>query len=288
MPRSTGWLRDQPHQRPKLAYSAPRWTLLSGLARESDFSVYDDGTANQGQLGACVFVSLVKALQNWCRAHGQPETLASALFLYFWTRFRSWCAVQGIASPGPSDVTAFVQQDSDTGASHSDACDALVQVGICPETAWTYDDANTGSVADKFRTRPGAEAERLAFDQRTGLVRMSIDDESDDAKIVNLVHALTNKQPVGIGVDVSNDFVNENFDPNVPVGPCDPAQIAGGHALYLVGHRTADDNSRAYKVHMSWGPGAFAYVWFAEKYVLAPSTQLTIIQAAPSFPGGAS
>jgi hypothetical protein len=276
---------DPPHRRPQL-YAAARGAFVADLPAESDLSCFDQDTSDQGPLGACVGVSLARALQNRAAAQGQPSpSLPSALAIYHWARYEDWC----LANPGTratwGSYLNFVAQDSDRGTSHASAYAAIKSVGVPTEEAWPYDPSDTGSHMDTFRRRPSEDGERLAFDQRTIIVAQALDGD-DSSRVTSLIHALAvAKQVVCVAVQVDQRFCAEAFDPTEPYARSGAS--VGGHALYVVGHRTEVDGSRSYKIHMSWGRGDFAYVWFTELYVL--SGQLTAVEQAPSFSdGGAS
>jgi hypothetical protein len=279
--RATGLIFDQPHQKPKTLYRATPGFKLSDLV-PWDLSSFCPPPPDQGKLGQCTGVSFVGSCKTYDNANGQPSALGSCLAAYWGGRFEDWLASGGGAGlSGDQLVQAFIAQDTDCGSSHASVCLGVSQLGLPPASAWqgSYDD--TGSPQDQFRMRPDAEAQRLGWDTRSELVRLGLDDEDTDAKIVDLNHAGMNKQPIDIGQIVDEQFCSEEFDPNVAYAP-DVTKPAGGHALYLVAMRiNPQTGEREYKEAMSWGPGAYAFIWVPEKTVVAPSTQLTIIKRAP-------
>src|SRR6185437_1797123 len=280
-------------------YQAPRGALLTGLPPTSDISSFDVlGTADQGPLGQCTGVSTSQAIINGDVAAlvvgganleqaRQNGVRSSAYALYFWGRYYDYMSVAGASG---TFMAQFQRQDSDAGSSHASVCAGISAMGLPPESAWpydpSYDPANDGPTC-KYRLRPDQEAERLGFDNRGELVVLGIDDESQDQRLLDLVHALAvDKHSPLIGVNVSQPFCDEAFDPNVAVDAPSPKQVVGGHALHIVGHRTEADGSISFKVHMSWGEGPFAYVWFSHGYVLDVGTQLTIVKRVPMFQRG--
>jgi hypothetical protein len=279
MTRELGWHADPPHRRPKAQYAAPLGMRLSDL-RPWSVKQFVQGISDQGELSACTGVSTVRCIQTWDAAHGvKAPVLGSALAAYWGGRLYDFLD----GKPGSAEaVAAFISQDSDGGSSHSAVFAAMSDLGLPPEEAWPYDDVDSGSPADRYRRRPDGNAERLGYDARAPLTVQALDGAPGEAnaRILALNHAGMAGSPVALGLLVDEPFVAEAFDPAKAYTP-NIERSVGGHALYIVAMRVGAGGAREYQVAMSWGVGAYAFVWLSEAAILAPSTQLTLVQRAP-------
>jgi len=89
--------------------------------------------------------------------------------------------------------------------------------------------------------------------------------------------------PVTFGTDVSNDFVDGNFDPNESLNPPNRASVAGGHLLQIVGYH--QDNFLIESTYSDeWGAGGRC--WFSADYLAwKRSRSFWAVEHVPEFSG---
>lgn len=119
------------------------------------------------------------------------------------------------------------------------ACfDVLSRFGVCEESLWPYDEA-------KVFQSPSMLAQRRAVGNRVhGYYKI----KDNSSRLDQIVTALRADHPVVFGTKVSRAFMALQGD--APQGPpTDPTQIAGGHAMMIVGYF----QGVGFLVKNSWG-----------------------------------
>jgi C1A family cysteine protease len=185
---------------------------------------------DQGQLGSCTANALA-----FCFAYDaykqDPVNLTktfmpSRLDIYYQERLHM----------GKSYV------NSDSGANISDTQWVLANVGVVPESDWTYYDSSTDKT---FDTVPLVVSETMRT--KTGKGQMYSVDQTE----FELKNALNSGYPIVFGISVYESFESENVLNTgiVPMPNTETEQLMGGHAVVLVGY-TSDGY---FLVRNSWG-----------------------------------
>lgn len=254
--RVLGCHRDAPHRKRGRVYRADGAELPRSayLAADAALPILD-----QGRLGSCVGQAVSEAIYMREVAQGVPgATLSSRLWNYYMGR-----AVDGAL------------WDGDCGTSFGSAFEGIAKLGFPPESAWPYDDTNTGSGSDPFRRVPGDAVYSLAYDTRIpdGQVAYHAIETTDDARA-----AIVANFPVLVGVLVDEAFCKGAIDAAKPVPP--PTKPSGGHALVCVGYDVVE-GELAFRIRNSWssGFGDGGYCWFTAEYMAAGD--LWIVERVP-------
>lgn len=248
---------------PKIAGQRPDWLFaLPHVSRMPSSANLDDlilDVRDQGGLGSCVAVSFVGAERMVRVAEGETgTTIGSAEFAY-------WLARKIDRS-----------EDEDAGTTFRSLLDAVRKLGLPPESAWPYDDRDTGSPNDPFRKQPSTDAFRQAYDRRIEYRRIAQIDPS--ARLDAIREAIAGRRPVLFGAEVSTDFEYNRFDPRKPLDP--PKVSAGRHAQIAKGYRA--DGS--FEILNSWGAdwGANGCSLWSAKY-MATASDVWVLSRAGSF-----
>lgn len=143
----------------------------------------------------------------------------------------------------------------------SDAFQAIQQLGLPPESVWSYSDSQDGN----FKVRPPAEVERQAYDAIQPFHATRIVTEGAQ-RVDDIRTALANRLPVVFGTQVTEDFCDGKLGPDFTVDVPQDQTLAGGHALMLSGD---DPANQRFRVVNSWGPGWAdkGRCWFTYDYL---------------------
>lgn len=138
---------------------------------------------------------------------------------------------------------------SDEGTYIRVCFDVLSRFGVCREDVWPYDPA-------KVFTSPSLKAQREATGHKIhSYYRIK---DYGTARVDQVIQALRAKHPVVFGTQVTNGFMSLSGDSTVGP-PTDGKDIAGGHAMMIVGYVKGNflvKNSWS----KSWGDGGFCYL----------------------------
>lgn len=243
-----GWKPDKPDHR-DFKYKVERLAPIQSIYLADKYNLalpYD-----QGDLGSCTANALAFAAHfDLLNKHVQNRTVApfipSRLFIYYYER---------------------VLEDSvkyDSGAEIRDGIKVLATYGIPSEDTWPY-------AISQFATIPPATATFWAK-KLTGLTYQSVDNTNKAL----LITALTQGLPVVFGATVYNSFVSDQVAKTgiVPY-PAAHEQVAGGHAMCIVGYHSEDDS---FIVRNSWG-----IHWGQGGYCRIPAAYLTNPDLATDF-----
>ena len=237
MKHKLNWKRD-----PHLARFPKSEFLLESLPASVDLRPVMPPVVDQLDIGSCTGNAwayllgclAIKGLQMKIvdveQFNGQFVPL-SRLFIYYNERM-----LQGTVN-------------EDSGATLTNGMQAVSMWGICPESVWTYSDANE-------YVRPVASAYVQAMHHR-----VPHGTTIDNSNINNLKACLAAGYPVVGGIAVYQSFMNTGSDGMVPMPDVDNEQLEGGHALCFCGY---DDEKQVFTLinswNTSWGDNGFGYI----------------------------
>lgn len=236
-----------------------RWgSPLRGRGTSASLEPYVLNVLNQGQLGSCVANAGYQAIRMRQVRQGLPEPLLGSRLFGYW------------ACRAAEHTTKF-----DTGTHLRTFFDVCNKFGFPPEVIWPYDARDDGDPNARFRRQPSTAAFTAAFDLRSPTVYQRI--EGGPGAPEQVAQALWEGYPVAFGIDVSNAFARDDFDPHIPIGPAEPQDVAGGHAMVFAGF----DGDR-FRGLNSWGPGwgDGGYFWASKKFVEA-ARDIWVVKHAP-------
>ena len=183
-----GWVRDLPDPRDHV-YSAPL-KVLQALPPSVDlapgFPVYV-----QGRIGSCTANALAAAVQFNREKNTQlPDFVPSRLFIYYNER-----VIEG-------DVA------NDAGAQLRDGVKSLQQQGVCPETAWPYDDTPASYERGPFviGSRPATHPPQDCYNEAVNYVITSY--QSLNQSLSQLQGCLAAGFPFVFGFSVFSSWYN--------------------------------------------------------------------------------
>ena len=242
--RKYGWAPDLPDQRDHL-YSAPQ-PVLAKLPPKKDLRSGCPPVYDQGQLGSCTANAISAAMQFDQKKQGVRIFAPSRLFIYYNER----------------DMEGTV--NSDAGAQIRDGVKSVSDLGVCPETEWSYD-------INKFANKPTPKCYTDAKKcLAVGYQRL------DSTNLNQLKGCIASGFPFVFGFTVYDAFESQEVAKtgvlNMP-GPSEKVQ--GGHAVLAVGY---DDAAQRFSVRNSWGKD-----WGIKGYFTIPYTYLTTTNLADDF-----
>lgn len=218
------------------------------------------GILDQQGAPYCVGNAWPGAVRDCSQRNGNPSPqLGSRLWLMYMMH-----ALEG-------DIGGF------DGAIVGDGAEVLERVGLPPESAFPYSDANPNPSMQK----PPADAVRLAYDQKAPLDYGRIM-STGPARVDDVLRALAaggkhgEPCPVVFGSNVSNTFAGNNFDPMVPLGPPAPDDIDGGHCERIIRAHfdPGFEGGVAFRVVNSWSEsfGDRGMWWMSVKFLTDAAT----------------
>jgi hypothetical protein len=218
------------------------------------------GILDQGGSPYCVSHGWAGAVRDCAQRNGNPSPkLGSRLWLMYLMH-----AIEG-------DISGF------DGAFVGDGAEVLERLGLPPEDAFPYTDANP----NPSMTKPPADVFRLAYDQRAPIDYGRIM-STGTRRVDDVLRALSaagkggKPCPVVFGTNVTNRFASNNLPPGFLVGAPDPGDIDGGHCMRIV--RAVFDPGVAggvkFRVVNSWGQdwGDRGMFWMTPRYLMDEST----------------
>jgi C1A family cysteine protease len=246
-----GWIPDLPDPR-DFVYSAPL-RVLQALPDSVDltltFPVY-----NQGRIGSCTANALAAAVQFDRIKNGQgPDFIPSRLFIYYNER-----VIEG--DPG-----------NDAGAHLRDGIKTLQQQGVCPESAWPYDDTPAAMeggpfpVGSKPATLPPQTCYNAAANYEIVIYQQL------NQNLSQLQGCLASGYPFVFGFTVFSSWYNTDPTPTIIPMPQANDSIVGGHAVLCVGY---DNSKNLFKIRNSWGPSEGDNGYFYMPYAYLTSSDL--------------
>lgn len=247
-PHSLGWRPDPFDSRDHGAHDK----LGSGpVPPAATCRPYIVSVLDQGAASSCVANAILQAVRaDHVRQGVASPVLGSRLFGYYVSRaYHNETHVDG----GTYLRTFFA---------------SLVKFGFCPETAWPYDLVDLNKM-------PPADAFRQAFDQKTPTSYSRIMSQGGE-RVLAIKRAIAAGHVVCFGTDIATDFFGDKGE--VPIAPPTGKQIAGGHAMAVVGY-----DGDAFEIVNSWGTGwgDGGFCKFSAEYLAASCTRdLWIVESA--------
>lgn len=228
-----GWIADQPDHRDYL-YAAPQG-IVDTLPPKVDLRPRCPPVYNQGRIGSCTANAIAGAVQFTRRVEDlAPDFVPSRLFIYWNER----------------NLEHTVPVDS--GAQLRDGIKIVHQLGVCPETGWSYDDTPADPASHlwpdgaKAALRPTDSCFSAALNhQATSYRRVA-------RSLVQLKGCLASGYPFVLGFAVYDSFESAVVARTgiVDLPKHDESRL-GGHAVLAVGY---DDTTQRFIVRNSWGP----------------------------------
>lgn len=172
---------------------------------------------------------------------------------------------QGLPFMNPSRLFAYYNArtfegttGTDSGASIRDVIKGANQYGVCPESIWSYTQANLLTKPSKVASINGATHKATSY--------FAVKQDLNEMKT-----CLSAGFPFGIGISVYESFESDEVAKTgiVPVPTKSESQI-GGHAVAVIGY---NDVTSTFSVRNSWGPlwGKNGYFTIGYAYLLNPN-----------------
>jgi C1A family cysteine protease len=252
-----GWVPDLPDHRDHV-YAAPQ-KVVSQLPPTADLRKQCPGVYDQGRIGSCTANAIAAAVQFTRRLEKhKPDFAPSRLFIYWNER----------------NLEHSVPLDN--GAQIRDGIKVVNKLGVCPETAWTYDDTpadpktNVWSDTAKPALRPPAGCFATALNYQ------SIAYQRVDRTLSQMKGCLASGYPFVFGFTVYDSFEGAAVaKTGVLSMPLPNEQSVGGHAVLAVGY---NDAKQTFTVRNSWGAS-----WGQKGYFTIPYAYLLDANLADDF-----
>ncbi len=212
--------------------------------------VYD-----QGQLGSCTGNAIAGAIQFEQIKQNLSVFVPSRLFIYYNER------VMG------HSITL------DNGAQIRDGIKSVAQQGVCPETAWPYNDQNTDPKpcpACPYAKKPTATCYKTARKHKV------VTYQRLTPTLAILKGCLASGYPFVFGFTAYNSFESKQVATSGVLGmPAPKEKVIGGHAVLAVGY---NDAKQQFIVRNSWGNA-----WGLQGYFMMPYAYPTNTNLADDF-----
>lgn len=219
------------------------------------------GILDQGGAPYCVSHGWTGAVRDCVQRNGNPRPqLGSRLWLMYLMH-----AIE-------SDIAGF------DGAIVEHGADVLERLGLPPESAFPYADANPNPAM----RMPPANAFRLAYDQRAPLdygriLSVGTQRVDDVLKALSKAGKGGKPCPVVFGTNVTNAFAANMLPDGYLVDEPDPSDVDGGHCMRII--RAVFDpgveGGVKFRVVNSWGPGwgDRGMFWMTPRYLMNSATE---------------
>ena len=178
---------------------------------------------NQGRLGSCTANSIA-FLYEFDEMKQREESIftPSRLFIYYNER-------------NIEHTTGY-----DSGASIRDGIKSINTIGVCPETAWTYD-------ISKFTEKPPSSC-YVEAEQHKSVQYSRVGQEKDD-----ILSVLSEGNVIAFGFTVFESFESDSVKDNgIMKMPLPTEKSLGGHAVAIVGNINIE-NIDYFIIRNSWG-----------------------------------
>jgi hypothetical protein len=258
----TGYIPDDADERDR-EYAVAAEHLPVAAPSSCDLRPLFGKPHNQNGHNSCITQAIAKAVRvaHIQAGHPDPPDLC---------RFLLWAQLRG-----------ELLLDQNVGSQIRKGFKKLNAEGFCQEKHWPHDH-DTGPEA-RFRKKPSRNARRMAHDQRekgANTIYRRIYEGGHD-RIERIKGCNANGMLVVFGTDVDHDFTGNHFDPTVALDP-PTGNIAGGHAMVVVGYLPGDIFIIGNSYSDRWGDGGFCL--FTADYLVSILTRdLWMIEKAPWF-----
>lgn len=252
-PRALGYRQDPPDTRDFSA--AEKLGVAPSPPSASNRHLIVD-VLDQLNLSACVANAIMQAMRASHVHQGVANPkLGSRLFAYYASR-------------------AFHHETNVDAGTHLRTCfQSLNKFGFCPEDAFPYTDQG-----EPWRKLPPTAAFRAAYDQISPTDYRRIFTVGS-ARVDDIKRAVAAGYVVCFGTDVAQDFFGD--DGKTPILPPVGKQIAGGHAMAVVGY-DGDVFTICNSWSSGWGDGGFCL--FSADYLAWDGTRdLWLVEHAPKY-----
>lgn len=206
---------------------------------------------DQGNLGSCVSnaTSACVSYVNWKRM--KKYFNISRLYNYFTAR-----SLLAVEENNPSYIIY------DTGLYMHNGCQAIKQYGAIIETAYPYNINNFAKLPPGSVFINAAKKKQITYSYV-------------NKNLVSIKTALTNKHPIMVGINVYENFFDNNTN-TTGVIKMPNGQFLGGHALVIIGY---NDDKKIFNIRNSWGTswGDSGYGTIPYEYILSTDAYDLII-----------
>ncbi len=249
-----GWHPDLPDHR-DLIYKVPPHVTATTLPTLVDLRPQCPPVYDQGQLGSCTGNAIAGAIQFEQIKQNLSVFVPSRLFIYYNER------VMG------HSITL------DNGAQIRDGIKSVAQQGVCPETAWPYNDQNTDPKpcpACPYAKKPTATCYKTARKHKV------VTYQRLTPTLAILKGCLASGYPFVFGFTAYNGFESKQVATSGVLGmPAPKEKVIGGHAVLAVGY---NDAKQQFIVRNSWGNA-----WGLQGYFMMPYAYPTNTNLADDF-----
>jgi hypothetical protein len=241
---------------PRDSFAAHHGHLLGGALPREDLHLVEhvQGILDQGSAEQCVGAALAQGCQVQLSAEGMKPTLPSAGFIWWNSRLKHG------------------DEELNVGTYIYTGVEVASELGLPPDADWPISEMSWN-----FAKRPASIAYTHAFDAKLDVKMYGVGQSRDE------VRAAVGIGPVIFGTMVSRAFT-ELGPHSDPVKPPDGADIAGGHAMTIVGY-----DEWGVKVPQTWGTGVGNAGWYylSWDYVLSDLTsEIVVVRYVPKIVTG--
>lgn len=248
--RGTGWIPNEKDTR-DIRYHTIR--DMSELPSVASLEAWDEITDQKGTsscVGHAVAGSICIAENRSGKNYGHP----SRLFVY-------WIARARHKRPPLRDDGAYIRS----------AFKAVQKLGVPDEEHWPFR-------SKSVNRQPGPNTWQRADPRKDGeYLRIT---GTGDTLIRRIMSAIDDGYAVTFGTQLAKSFMSASGD-HVINHPEGDEELAGGHAMRIIGYRTRPGGAVQFRVSNSWGPRwrDGGRCWFTERYITWVKTRdFTIVR----------
>lgn len=254
-----GWIEDPKDARDWSARAMLGAPLRRGALRESLFLVDHLRTIhNQKKKNSCTGEAFRTAIDTRLRAIGVKMEEPSSDGIYTIGR-----------AMARKDASIAL---SDDGAFPRSVAKGLKEYGVPGVSAWPIGDETNINNEPTQEMLTAASAGKISAWSRV--------DTKGEGRAADVDHALSQKYPVALGIQVDRGF--EDYDGKRDI-TLPEGENFGGHMLCLLGFKTNPDGSKSYLGVNSWGTGwgLKGMFWMHETRLVHPTTSdIYIVQVS--------
>lgn len=248
-----GWTPDLPDHRDH-QFAAPL-LKLGPLPAKVDLRKKCPKVYDQGQIGSCTANAIAAAIEFDRLKQQLPDFTPSRLFIYYNERSMEHTVA------------------TDSGAQIRDGVKSVNQLGVCPETEWTY--VATPADPDTNLWPPGAKpADKPTPNCYTDASQhKAVTYESVTRDLAQFRGCLAAGYPFVLGFTVYSAFESSQVAQTGVLNlPTSAEKVLGGHAVMAVGY---DDAAQRFIIRNSWGTGWGIKGYFTMPYAYLLSQKLS-------------